>query len=685
MHRFYGWGIAFGLAGLLSVVMMAADSPAIAGDEVPELTRGLTPDWVEDVAWENVKESHPGHPAHVLLSDAQGSLRADGCDYYFRTVTRLLNAEGVRQNAEQTVTFSPEYERIVWHKLQITRGTEVIDLLPRVKFKRLQRELALESKIYDGRVTAVAVLEDVRIGDVLEVAYTELDTNPLTRGYPGFRMSLGSFYPQKLQSIIVRMPAELPPLRWYFFVPPDTLGLPEQIFRLASVRGALRDASTVKEQVHRWKMENVPGIPFDAAISGEAAPYYPFVRCTTFDWWDKVVKWARPLFETGEALPDEPRKLVAAWRRLPSERERLRAAVDWVQGDVRYFSMAFGQHNVKPRPMADVVASRFGDCKDKSVLLVALLRALDIPAWPALVNSFGENQVRRGGPDVHAFNHAIVAYEMEGQLRWVDPTLRQPAGPAGEWELPPGYSPALILREHEGALTELPKPRFDRPDGETVDRITFEADASTALIATEVRLRGVQADLYRMSLEGVTEDQRAKGWFNYLARFYPRLEEVAPPRVEDDGARNELVIRARYRWPNALRTEQGQRMGQFYAYALRSLLENPESRRRHWPLALPYGRSIRQRIEIELPHDQPMFIRPVVVRTKELEFQAERAQVGRHFTAVLDLRFPARYVSPDRMAVFANSVEEILTEMACVVRAELAPIAATAATGSEAK
>jgi transglutaminase-like putative cysteine protease len=663
----YGWLAAL----LLSMAVVAAEKPeavVAAIDDLPELKLGPEPSWVESVEWQPSKASHPGFPGEVLLSDSQGMLRRDGNDYYYRYVVRILNREGVQQNAEQSVTFSPEYERVVWHSLRIHRGEAVIDQLPKVKFKRLQRELGLEGKVYDGRVTAVAVLEDVRVGDVLDVAYTRFNTNPLYRDRPSFRMSLGSSYPTKRQRVVVRLPTDLPPMHWYFFQPPETRGLPEEIFSAAALRRALRETSTETERVVRWEAEEIAGIPFDGGISGEAAPYYPSIRCSTFSWWNDVVDWALPLFETDEPVPTEVEALIASWRKLPRPLDRLRAAVDWVQGDVRYFSMAFGQQNVKPRPLAEICGTRFGDCKDKSVVLARILRALEIPAWPALVNTYSEHLVRQGGPDVHAFNHAIVAYELDGQLRWIDPTLRQPAGSPGDWELPLGYSPALIIRKGEAALTEVPAPHPTRFDSETVDRVRIDSATGDAELSTSVTLHGIQADFYRMSLEEVTDEQRAKNWYNYLARFYPQLEEVSPPKVTDDRALNRVTLQARYRLPRTIRTEENTRFASFYAYALRSLVETPESRRRHWPLGLPFGRAIRHRIEVELPEDVPTFVRPITIRTREFDFRGDRSGTGRSVSAEYQLRFAGRSVAPDRMAVFADSIGEMLNEMTVFIR-----------------
>lgn len=667
----------------LAALLAPLGAGATESEEVAGLSRGEVPAWIEPIAWADAKATLPaGTPGEVLLNDAQTRLTAEGGDYFFRLVIRLVNRQGVQQNAEQSATFSPEYQTVTWHTLRVVRDGEVIDLLPKARFRRLQRELGLEGKIYDGRVTAMAVLEDVRVGDILESAYTLSDRNPLMRGHQSFRMSLGAGYPTRRQSVITRLPAELPKPQWYFFIPPDTAGLPEAIFRPARLRGALRDTGTDDEHIYRWEAVDIPAIQFDASISAEAMPYYPQIRCSSFAGWAQVATWARGLFDSVGGLTEEQRALVERWKKQTEPGARLRAAVDWVQGELRYFSMAMGQHNVKPRPLAEIAATRFGDCKDKSVLLVAMLRELGIPAWPALVNAHSDHLVRHGGPDQYAFNHAIVAYEFEGSLRWIDPTLQQPAGRAGEWALPP-YSAALILREDEYRLTDLPAPDLAQIDTDTVDRIRFDEDGVAELVS-EVTIRGLQADFYRQSLEQISNEQRSKNWFNYLARFYRRIEEVEPPEVRDDRAANEIFVRAKYRVPDLQRDDGTGRAANFHAYALRTLIDNQESRRRHWPLQLPYARTLRHRIEAELPFAVPLADRPHFVQAEGLEYRGEKGLADNRFTAVHELRFTGRHVRPEAMRAFSDSLEEIFLELSTSVRAvpEAAPAAGGAVTPS---
>ena len=76
-----------------------------------------------------------------------------------------------------------------------------------------------------------------------------------------------------------------------------------------------------------------------------------------------------------------------------------------------------------PRSIEEVLRTRFGDCKDQSALVVALLREMGLEARFALVNDRSEMTV----PYLPSprFTHVIVqARSGEGRTYWVDPTFK---------------------------------------------------------------------------------------------------------------------------------------------------------------------------------------------------------------------------------------------------------------------
>lgn len=680
-----------GLAGVcvfwsFALQLIAAVSPPEAAFRI---TPEPIPSWVEPVTWTVLAAANPSRsPGEVLLSDAQDELTPQGCAYYYRNVIRLLNAEGVRQNAEQKVVFSPEYQRVSWHTLSLTRGSEVLDRLATAQFKQLQRELDLEAQIVTGRTTLATVLEDVRVGDIIEIAYTIHDTNPVMRGHMSARHYVGSGYPTQHARIQVRTPISGLSVKPSVRVPPGTRGLPDALFRPSALRAAIQENHAGEQRVFLWESKGQPALQFDEMLPASAAPYYPMVQFSTFRTWTEVAEWAEPLFALSPDLPESVQSLLAGWKKDPEVARRIEAAVKWVQNEIRYFAMAVGPHNLKPRTPAEVCASRFGDCKDKSLLLAGLLRQLGVEAWPALVNTQWQGELRELSPSPFAFNHAIVAYRVNHQLQWIDPTIKGQRATAGTWSLPP-YRCALILRRDESDLTDIATPAQKEPDTVTFESIRIDPQNGEATVELQVTLRGLQADGYRQQLEAFTSSDLSKRWFNFIGRFYRRAEEIDPPTVKDDGVSQPVVIQTRYRVPEFMRTEKGETSVGLYAYALRALLEPPTSQRRHWPYALAQDRFVRHRVEITLPFEAGPEQHPQTIVGHGVEYRVDKGLAGRRFVMEHDLRITAGAVPAENMPRFGDTVDEIMAALGATLRpparkpeATAAPAASGAATAA---
>ena len=89
-------------------------------------------------------------------------------------------------------------------------------------------------------------------------------------------------------------------------------------------------------------------------------------------------------------------------------RARSARSTTWSCKQTRYVGLEFGIHGYQPYAVTQVFARKFGDCKDKASLLVAMLREIGVEASLVLART------RRGG-DLDAepaslapFDHAIA-------------------------------------------------------------------------------------------------------------------------------------------------------------------------------------------------------------------------------------------------------------------------------------
>ena len=106
-----------------------------------------------------------------------------------------------------------------------------------------------------------------------------------------------------------------------------------------------------------------------------------------------------------------------------STAEKEAAIVDYLDREVRYTGIEFGEAAIVPHDPAETLAKKYGDCKDKATLLVAMLRAAGIPANVALLNVESRIDSPADLPGMGMFDHAIVYVPGKNPI-WIDATDR---------------------------------------------------------------------------------------------------------------------------------------------------------------------------------------------------------------------------------------------------------------------
>lgn len=144
------------------------------------------------------------------------------------------------------------------------------------------------------------------------------------------------------------------------------------------------------------------------------------VSLTTFRSWAEVGEWYRGLERDRETVTPEIRQRAAELvRGRTTLRDSIAALYDFVSQRVRYVSLQFGVGRYQPHPAADVLANQYGDCKDKHVLLAALLRAIGVSSAPVLISS--DEPIDPDLPSPVQFDHLITFVPTRDSM-WLDAT-----------------------------------------------------------------------------------------------------------------------------------------------------------------------------------------------------------------------------------------------------------------------
>lgn len=411
---------------------------AVGAQAADKVTIAPTPGWIESVVPSPVKASSDGAIDFRLL-DLQSRIDDDGLHQYFHQVARVLKPEGLPVLGNFGIAWQPGVSLARVHALKIRRGAVVIDLLSGGgAFQVLRREANLEKLQMDGSLTAVMPIADLRVGDELEIAWTLDQKNPVladqnensqtfTSGPTFGRFSLRYNWP-KTRHVAWKVGDQLPKA------------------------AAIKEASVEGFAIDRVDYA-VPPLP-DGAPGRFAQGH--MIEVSEFADWAAVVATMLPLFDKAARLaPNSPVRSEVARIAAVSADPKVRAneALKAVQGSIRYFARTDGLGGYLPESADSVWIARSGDCKGKTVLLLAMLRELGIDAAAALVSSGNGDGLDSRLPMPAQFDHVIVRANIAGRSYWLDGTrlgdrsVDTLAVPQFKW--------ALLIRPGSRALVPL--------------------------------------------------------------------------------------------------------------------------------------------------------------------------------------------------------------------------------------
>jgi tetratricopeptide (TPR) repeat protein/transglutaminase-like putative cysteine protease len=427
----------------------------------------------------------------TLVIDRQVRFDAEGTHTYTFQRFQVLTRQGLSGVGTVSLVWTPPRETIQVHALRLIRDGQAIDVLAGQQFQTLRRESNLESAMLDGSLTATLQPRDVRVGDILELAFTSHDTHgvlaPHLESFDGFgsgraidHYRLRASWPEGRS---IRVMATAP----WADVRPRRVGQ-DWVYEI--------DARSLTP-------ERAPNdLPVRFTLSRT-------VQFTDFAAWADASRLMAPLYEAGATLePDSP--LLAEIERIRAEHDtdaaRAAAALRLVEDQVRYLALSMGEGNYTPMSADEVWRSRYGDCKGKTVLLLALLKGLGIEAEAVMVSTGWGDGLDAQLPLLSWFDHVIVRAVVDGKAYWMDGTR---IGDRGlESLVPPSYRWGLPVRAAGAVLEPIGQPPLTVPPMEVVvemdARAGIDADAG---LSVELIYRGDYATMARRQLGNIPPDQ----------------------------------------------------------------------------------------------------------------------------------------------------------------------------------
>lgn len=609
---------------LTLVTLPAANTAAFAQKEfkigpAPQWVKRMTPAEAATVPVDQVSQG-----VYYLLSDLQVRVEARTKIMYHHVAAKAVNEAGVEEIAHVQIGFDPSYETLMLHSINVRRGKRVMPKLKASAVRVLQREKELEYRIYDGGKTANVFLDDVRVGDIVEYAYTVSGANPVFGNLQFGRFDLQWTVP------VNRFYGRLlwPAARKLYLSNHNTEIKP----RTGKLNGY---------REYQWDVTNPPALLVEEDAPGWYDPYAS-VEWSEFKDWAAVARWALPFYRVpGRPGPAIEREVKRIAKTSADSRERLSAVLRFAQREIRYLGVEIGAGSHAPSRPQVVMERRFGDCKDKALLTTAMLRALGIEARPALVNTALGRGIVNLHPTPAAFNHVIVRVRLDGKDYWLDPTRPPQKGDLAHI-YQPDYGYALVVDETTHALS--PMGASSAVLNRTIHAVFDSRTGLTEPVLWTITsiLEGASADAFRNSLASENREELQKRYLNFYAQYYPGLTIKAPFTVAEDEAANRVTVIEQYMVPGFWKRNEAKKRWEagIYVPDVDDYLRQPRQTVRQSPLGIAHPVDLKCTMEVRLP--EAWGIEPTRTAVEDPAFEFERTILEKDAVLTLKDHFRSR-------------------------------------------
>jgi len=377
----------------------------------------------------------------VLLNDLYFSFDKTGKESETQhLIYRIENQQGVEGWAETSGRWNSWYQAKPEIKARVITSDGIehwldTKTLNDVPVHENAPDMYSDERKYGGPLPAIAP------GAIVEELVVTRDTAPLFAAGMASRWRLGWSVPVNKVHIVFAHPESVP-LHYQLHL------LPDATVTKSNQNGL--EIITLEQGPLPAYTEQVNNVPSDVVLR-------PEIEFSTGTSWQQVAAEYARLSED-KLRPSDVQALLATINIKDGKRnDVIRRIVATLHKNVRYTGVEFGESSLIPQFPSETLKRKYGDCKDKATLLVAMLRGAGIPASLVLLNSGFGRDINTDMPGMGMFDHAIVYVPASGSDSdlWVDATAQYsqvgtlPWMDYGRW--------ALVVSRKTDALKRIPE------------------------------------------------------------------------------------------------------------------------------------------------------------------------------------------------------------------------------------
>lgn len=570
------------ICALLALIFI--QPPAYAQNIEDYVSTGGPATWVEEQ--EIPSPDEPGGDARYLLVDSQVRVSRTTADGYYRYVEALTTPQLVEDGSTVTITLDPAFETVQLHHIRLIRDGTTDEILDLSKFDFFRHETDRDRLIYNGQMQLSFLVPGVRPGDILDYAYTLSGQNPAIGS--NFKVNFPHQYAIEVGRLHNR------------FLVEEKI----EVFQKAYADAMAPKITTIGGyDEYTWVFE--PAVK--KIVDDNIPPWYsplPSTSFSSFKNWSEVGQFFASYYQP-PATPSNPIAAIAEEIRATTDQPsaQLRAALSFVQREIRYLGIELGPGGYIPRDPDLVLSRRFGDCKDMTLLLITILDALEIKATPLLVSLGMTGGIEGFIPSHAAFDHVIVAATLDGKNYNLDPTRGEQLGDLDHLQQG-DFGKGVIVAANSPGMVDVvaPKPDYFKSIIDTFDLKLEPTDVEMTSVSTYYMS---YADGMWGWFENAGKDSIEKSFLDYYLSIYPTIEQTDTLQFDIFPDKGKVTVTAKYKILDAWKTDSKTKIKNFTTYARDIYNDIPTfvGARRTTPFALDSPVRTRQTLRFQLSGD----------------------------------------------------------------------------------
>lgn len=605
-----------------------------------EYTITSTPAWVSKTEYNTASVLSMAQPSQYILIDRQTNLTKEPQDY-IRYVLKPLTSVGVSQVSEIKIDFNPAFERLQIHSINIIRDNRNRNATSDSRIRIIQNENELEDDLLGGRATAIIVLADIRKNDIIDYQYSLIGRNPVfgQKVFGRIAMSWGAF----IDKLNIRLIAS------------ENRRLKIKIHNDKQPYTARKNSATVEYIINR---ENISAIKDEQDYPHSYTPY-SWMEYSEYKNWKEVNQWATGLYKISDTPSTELKKLISQLKAISKTDEQyISNALSFVQNDIRYLGLEFGENSHKPHRPSNVLENRFGDCKDKSLLFNTLLAHNNIKAQPALVSSRSRDSIYSQLASPGAFDHVISYVRHNNKSYWLDGTRIYQSGSLRTLGFS-DYGHALVVGKNKLIKMYKGKPITSRIDV-TENIIAKDFSGPVTYNITSVYFKNA-AEYMRYKYKNKPIENIQKTNIEFYSQYYSDIKPLSNTTYKDDTKNNRFIVKESYEINNYFNRKNSKISSNLYILSFVDYLTAPATKERKSPFYSGSIKNINHELTISFPEEIELKLdtKPVVYKNDAIEYRYTDNYADKTYKHKASLKIKTDQIPANKISEYIDLREKI--------------------------